>query len=145
MTNQLYPAGSTRPALPNYSFPSCSSTQCHLHGYGYNIDSMGFPYSLRTPKSEFGRRSYHLPNLEVRHESSLLTLTASRLALTASWLALTARMTLTTRLTPSRLVLTTWSTLIARLTPSRLALTTRLTLTAWQTLSRLPFHLYYLG
>ena len=68
MNNQPYPASSTRPVLPDYSFPDGSSTQFPSKEYGWNLDSMIFPYSLRTPESEFGRRSYDLLKLEVSHE-----------------------------------------------------------------------------
>ena len=33
--------------------------------YGCILDSMGFPNSPRTPKSEFGQRRYDLPKLEI--------------------------------------------------------------------------------
>ena len=42
--------------------------KCPPQEHGYNHDSMGFPYSPRTPEMEFRRRSYDLPKLEVTHD-----------------------------------------------------------------------------
>ena len=37
----------------------------YIYIYIWILDSMGFPYSPRTPKSEFGQRSYDLSKLKV--------------------------------------------------------------------------------
>ena len=70
MTRQPYPAG--LPYLSKRPFPTRSGTQCPPKESGWNIDSMGFPWSPRTPESEFGRRSYDLPKFEVTHDSAAL-------------------------------------------------------------------------
>ena len=66
MTRQPYL--DSLPDLPGSLFPARFSIHCHPQAYGWNIDSMGFPYSLRTPETEFVRRSYDLPKLEVSHD-----------------------------------------------------------------------------
>ena len=48
-----------------------SSNLNMLYIYIWILDSMGFPYSARTLESEFGRRSYDLPKLEVIHSQIL--------------------------------------------------------------------------
>ena len=66
MTKLSHPG--SLPHLPGRLFPAGSDTQCPQKGYGWKVDSMGFPLSPRTPESEFGRESYDLPKLEVTHD-----------------------------------------------------------------------------
>ena len=68
MTRQPYP--DSLPDLPESLSRASSSTQCPHQAYGWNLDSMGFPSSLRTQKTEFGQRSYDLSKLEVMHDPS---------------------------------------------------------------------------
>ena len=68
MTRQPYPA--SLPYLPERSFPTGSSTHCPPKASGWELDSMVFPKSPRTPESEFGRESYDLPKSEVMHDPS---------------------------------------------------------------------------
>ena len=66
MTKQSYP--DSLPYLPERPFPTGSGTHFHPKTSFWKLDSMGFPWSPRTPKSEFGRRNYDLPKLEVTHD-----------------------------------------------------------------------------
>ena len=66
MTRQPYP--DSLPDLPECPFLASSSTHCPPQEFGWNRDSMGFPYSPITLKTEFGRRSYDLPKFEVTHD-----------------------------------------------------------------------------
>ena len=68
MTKQSHPG--CIPYLLERPFPACSGTQCPSEISGWKLDSMGFPWSLRTPESDFGRRSYDLPKLEVMQDPS---------------------------------------------------------------------------
>ena len=47
-----------------YIFSHVMIIKCSLKAHGWNLDSMGFPYSLKTPKTEFRRRSYGHLKLE---------------------------------------------------------------------------------
>ena len=66
MTRKPHP--DSLPNLPESPFLASFSTHCSPQAYGLNLDSMGFPWSLRTPKMEFGRRIYDLPKLEITHD-----------------------------------------------------------------------------
>ena len=63
MTKQSYP--DSLPHLPGWPFPAGSDIHYPPKGSGWKFDTMGFPWSPRTPKLEFGRESYDLPKLEV--------------------------------------------------------------------------------
>ena len=62
------PYSDSLPYLPEFPFPASSSTHCPPQTSELNLDSMGFPYSLRTPETESRRESYDLPKLEVTHD-----------------------------------------------------------------------------
>ena len=66
MTKQPYP--DSLPYLPERPFPASSSTHYPPKTSNWKLDSMVFPWSPRTPESEFGRSSYDLPKLEVTHD-----------------------------------------------------------------------------
>ena len=66
MTKQSYP--DNLPHLNGRPFPDGSDIHCPPKGSGWKFESMGFPWSPRKPKSEFGQESYHLPKLEVTHD-----------------------------------------------------------------------------
>ena len=68
MTRLPYP--DSLPYLPERPFPADSDTHCPLKASCWKLDSMDFPYSPRTPKSEFGQESYDLPKLEVMRDPS---------------------------------------------------------------------------
>ena len=65
MTKQSDPG--SLPYFPERPFLDGSETYFPPKASGLKFDSMGFPWSLRTPELEFGRRSYDLPKLEVTH------------------------------------------------------------------------------
>ena len=68
MTKLPHPGSLTY--LHKSPFPVGSNTHCPKKIAGWKRDSMGFPWRLRTPKSEFGRISYDLPKLEVMQDPS---------------------------------------------------------------------------
>ena len=68
MTKLSHPG--SLPYLPERPFPAGSNTHCPLKTSRLNLDSMGFPKSPRTLESEFRRRSYDLPKLEVMQDPS---------------------------------------------------------------------------
>ena len=56
--------------LPGRIFPADSDIHCPPKEYGWKVDSMGFLWSPRTPKSKFGQESYGLPKLDVMQDPS---------------------------------------------------------------------------
>ena len=68
MTKKSHPG--SLPYLPKGPFPTGSETHYPPKASGWKFDSMEFPWSPRTPESEFGRRSYDLPKLEVTQDPS---------------------------------------------------------------------------
>ena len=66
MTKLSHPG--SLPYLLGRPFPAVSDTHYPPKGSGWKFDSMGFPYSPRTPESEFGREIYDLSKLEVTHD-----------------------------------------------------------------------------
>ena len=63
MTKQSYPG--SLPYLLGRPFSDGSEIHYPPKESGWKFDSMGFTWSPRTHESEFGRRSYDLPKLEV--------------------------------------------------------------------------------
>ena len=45
-------------------------THCPPQAYVWNLDSMGFPYSLRTPETMFGQRSYGRPKFKANNQKN---------------------------------------------------------------------------
>ena len=66
MTKLSHPG--SLPYFPGRPFPVSSEIHCPPKASGWKVDSLGFPYSIRTPELEFGRESYDLPKLEVTHD-----------------------------------------------------------------------------
>ena len=66
MTKLSHPG--SLPYLPRWPFPAGSETHYPPKASGWKFDPMGFPWSPRTPESEFGRESYDLPKLEVTQD-----------------------------------------------------------------------------
>ena len=46
------------------------STKCHPKACGQILDSRSFPYSLRTPETDFGQGSYGHPKLTLHMSST---------------------------------------------------------------------------
>ena len=56
--------------VQNIDFSKVMMTHCPPQAHGWNLDSMGFPYSTRTPETEFRRKSYGRPKLGANNQKN---------------------------------------------------------------------------